>query len=72
LNAANVSIRLPVQMTEDWLKCVARNKLNGLGGLKQQTANAIINAPAGFIQKYVVAVDKTTGQINFLKLGSGF
>jgi hypothetical protein len=25
-------------MTEDWLKYIARNKLNGLGGLKQQTA----------------------------------
>ncbi|MCK0203170.1 hypothetical protein MWN41_09120 [Ornithobacterium rhinotracheale] len=26
----------------------------------------------GFIQKYVVAVDKSTGEINFLKLGKDF
>lgn len=41
--------------------------------LKQQnTKNAILNADPGFIQKYVVAIDKSTGEINFLKLGETF
>jgi hypothetical protein len=72
LNGANASTGLPVQMTESWIRYIADNKLDGLGGLKEATAKAIQNSAPGFIQKYVVAVDKTTGQINFLKLGSGF
>jgi hypothetical protein len=72
LNGANANTKLPVQLTEDWIRYIADRKLYGMGGLKEQTAKAIQNAPSGFIQKYVVAVDITKGQINFLKLGDNF
>lgn len=69
LNNGNSSTGLPSQMKEDWIRYIADEKLNELKGLQKQTATAIQNSPAGFIQKYVVAVDKGTGEINFLKLG---
>ncbi|MRJ11277.1 hypothetical protein EDL98_09345 [Ornithobacterium rhinotracheale] len=72
LNEGNPNTQLPVQMTEDWLRYIAREKLSTLDGLQKQTSGAILDAPKGFIQKYVVAVDKTKGEINFLKLGKDF
>ncbi|MGP6558186.1 hypothetical protein ACT4R9_03755 [Ornithobacterium rhinotracheale] len=72
LNEGNPNTQLPVQMTEDWLRYIAREKLSILDGLQKQTSEAILDAPKGFIQKYVVAVDKTKGEINFLKLGEDF
>lgn len=73
LNDPNPSTLLPVQMTEDWLDYIAKNKLTDVNNtLQQNTKNAILNADPGFIQKYVVAIDKSTGEINFLKLGETF
>ncbi len=69
LNNGNSSTGLPSQMKEDWIRYIADNKLNNLTGLQKQTATAIQNSPVGFIKKYVVAVDKATGEVNFLKLG---
>jgi len=70
LSGPNGNTGLPSQMSDDWINYVATDKLDGLGGLKQQTADAIISAPNGSIDKYVAAVNKTTGEINFLKLGT--
>jgi hypothetical protein len=73
LNDGNPVTGLPVQMKEDWITYIAANKLTDLENtLQQATKSAILNAPSGFIQKYVVAVDKATGEINFLKLGNYF
>jgi len=70
LNAGNPNTLRPSQMKDDWLEYIATNKLYGSDQLKQRIADAILNAAEGTIQKYVVAIDKTTGEINFLKLGS--
>ena len=57
-------------MKESWIRYIADEKLNNLTGLQKQTATAIQNSPPGFIQKYVAAVDKGTGELKFLKLGN--
>lgn len=49
---------------------IAQQKLLNLGGNKTKLANNILASQPGFIQKYVVAVDKTAGEVNFLKLGN--
>ncbi len=70
LSGPNTNTGLPSQMSDNWINYVATDKLDGLGGLKQQTADAIISASNGSIQKYVAVVDKTTGEINFIKLAN--
>lgn len=72
LNQGNFDTGLPIQMQENWIRYIAKEKLINLDGLQKQTATAIENSPKGFIQKYITAVDKTTGEINFLKLGQDF
>jgi len=73
LNDSNPNTQLPVQMTNDWFEYIANNKLTDLqNSLQQSTKTAILNAPDSFIKKYVVAVDKSTGKVNFLKLGDNF
>ena len=64
------STGLPVQMSDDWLRYISREKLQILGGDKTKLSNRILSNQSSFIQKYVVAVDKTAGEINFLKLGN--
>ncbi|MDR3236013.1 MAG: hypothetical protein LBT48_04715 [Prevotellaceae bacterium] len=70
LNQPSGNTPLPAQMSDDWIKYVAEEKLINLGGDKTQLANAIINSPQGTVKKYVAAVDKTQSEINFLKLGN--
>jgi len=53
-----------------WVNYVAEQKLMNLGGEKTKLANTIINSPPNFVQKYVSVVDKSTGEINFLKLAN--
>ncbi|WP_217643745.1 hypothetical protein, partial [Flavobacterium frigoris] len=64
------STGLPAQMSDDWIKYIAREKLKNLGVDKTKLANTILSNQSSFIQKYVVAVDKTAGEVNFLKLGN--
>ncbi|MRI64692.1 hypothetical protein EDM00_11950 [Ornithobacterium rhinotracheale] len=45
LNEGNPNTQLPVQMTEDWLRYIAREKLSTLDGLQKQTSGAILDAP---------------------------
>ena len=70
LNSASNTTALPVQMRDSWIDYIANEKLLKQTGLQKQTGEAIISFGSNNIQKYVVAVDKSTGQINFLKLGS--
>jgi len=70
LGQPNPNTLLPSQMSDDWIKYVAEQKLINLGGDKTKLANAIINSPAGTVKKFVAAIDKTKGEINFLKLGN--
>ena len=73
LNGASPSTQLPIQMKESWIEYIAINKLTDINNpIQQSTKNAILNADSGFIQKYVAAVDKSTGQLKFLKLGESF
>jgi len=61
---------LPAQMSDEWVQYIADKKLMKLGGDRTKLANAIINSPAGTVKKYVAAVDKIQGEINFLRLGN--
>jgi hypothetical protein len=55
------------------VKYIANNKLIDINNsVQQSTKNAILSADPGFIQKYVAAVDKNTGELKFLKLGESF
>lgn len=73
LNAGNPTTQLPIQMKESWIQYIAREKLTNLNDpIQQSTKSAILDADIGFIQKYVAAVDKTTGELKFLKLGQNF
>lgn len=70
LNDGDATTLLPVQMSDPWIRYIAVNKLSGETILlRQQTGNAIITFGESNIHKYIVAVDKSNGQINFLKLG---
>jgi hypothetical protein len=69
LNTPSNSTPLPAQMSDEWIDYVA-GKLKNLGGDKTKLSNTILAAPPGTIKKYVSAVDKSTGEINFLKLGN--
>lgn len=64
------STGLPAQMSDDWINYMAREKLLNIGGDKTTLARKILNSQPEFIKKYVVAVDKTAGEVNFLKLGN--
>ena len=64
------STGLPAQMSDPWVEYIADQKLLNIGGDKTTLARKILNSQKGFIQKCVVAVDKTAGEVNFLKLGN--
>jgi len=64
LNPPNPSTGLPAQMSEDWINDVSQN-LRNAG--KSEIADMIDDHP-NLIVKYVSAVDKALGEINFLKL----
>lgn len=66
LNPPSGTTPLPAQMSDAWIQYVA-GKLRDAG--KSGIADMIVDNPA-LIQKYVSAVDKVQGEINFLKLGS--
>jgi hypothetical protein len=66
LNPPSGTTALPAQMSDAWVQYVA-GKLRDAG--KTGIADMIVDNPA-LIQKYLSAVDKTQGEINFLKLGS--
>jgi hypothetical protein len=66
LNPPSGTTALPAQMSDDWIEYV-RVKLDQAG--KTDISQMIfLNKPK--ITKYVAAVDKTQGEINFLKLGA--
>lgn len=70
LNDGNQITGLPEQMTDSWIDYIAREKLTKETiELRQKTGAAILSFGSNNIQKYVVAVDKNSGLINFLKLG---
>jgi hypothetical protein len=66
LNPPSESTPLPVQMSDGWIDYVA-GKLNDGG--RTNIGNMIL-LNKNKITKYVSAVDRTQGEINFLKLGS--
>jgi len=66
MNNPNENTGLPTQMSDRWVLYVAE-KLEASG--KTNIANMVKDNPE-LIQKYVSAVDKVQGEINFLKLGS--
>lgn len=53
-------------MSDGWIQYVA-NKLSDAG---KTSISKMIKQNPELIQKYVSAVDKTQGEINFLKLGN--
>ena len=62
---------LPEQMRDSWLDYIAREKLSKeTDVLRKKTGDAILKFGSNNIHKYVVAIDKSTGKINFLKLGN--
>lgn len=66
LGQPNANTGLPSQMSDEWVRYVAE-KLEKAG--KTDIADMILDNP-GLIKKYVSAVDKVEGEINFLKLGN--
>lgn len=64
LNAPSKTTNLPAQMSDEWIEFVGQ-KLRQSG--KTNIADMIRDYD-DIIVKYVSAVDKTTGEINFLKL----
>lgn len=66
LNPPSGTTALPAQMSDNWVEYVAL-KLNDAG--KTDVGNMIL-LNKNKITKYVSAVDKTQGEINFVKLGS--
>ena len=65
LNPPSGTTPLPAQMSDDWVDYVRAK-------LAQSEKTNISNMIRDFdskITKYVTAVDKTQGEINFLKLG---
>ncbi|MEL6537487.1 MAG: hypothetical protein AAFQ98_18845, partial [Bacteroidota bacterium] len=65
LSPANQRTQLPSQMSNGWITFVA-NKLDR--GNNTDVADLIL-LNSGITQKYVSAIDKVNGTINFLKLG---
>ena len=65
MNPPSGTTPLPAQMSDDWIEYV-RIKLNNAG--KEGISNMLRNFDDK-ITKYVTAVDKSQGEINFLKLG---
>jgi Holliday junction resolvase-like predicted endonuclease len=71
LNAASKTTPLPAQMSDTWIRYDA-GKLKSnppTSALGNKIDNLMDTLPT-FIQKYVVAVDRNTGEINLLKLGN--
>jgi len=66
LNPPSGTTPLPSQMSDGWVDYVA-GKLNDAGNT---SVGNMIKLNDTKISKYVVAVDKTQGEINFLKLGA--
>ncbi|MEO9510624.1 MAG: hypothetical protein ABJN84_00845 [Flavobacteriaceae bacterium] len=66
LSPPSTTTPLPAQMSDEWVRYVAR-KLDKAG--KTDIADMVLDNP-GLIKKYVSAVDKVEGEINFLKLGN--
>jgi hypothetical protein len=64
LNPPSPATGLPAQMSEDWINDVSQN-LRNAG--KLEISDMVDNYP-NLIIKYVSAVDKVLGEINFLKL----
>ena len=68
LSDANPNTGLPVQMSDAWIQNVAgRLKQAGKGDVADMLLNPAFRNK---ISKYATVVDKTTGQINILKLGT--
>jgi hypothetical protein len=65
LNPPSRTTDLPAQMSDRWIDYVAEN-LKNAGKID---VSKIIERNSNLIQKYVSAVDKTTSEINFFKLG---
>ncbi len=57
---------LPIQMSDAWIQNVAQRLINNG---KADFGNMLLNN-TGLITKYLIVVNKTTGDINVLKLGS--
>ena len=79
LSPANANTGLPIQMSDNWVDNVAnriRNKANKISDpiLKQQKLDVanMLQDPANLpkINKHLTVVNKSTGQINILKLGT--
>ena len=68
LNGPNGSTGLPSQMSDAWINYVANKlKTTSNSALGFKIEELMLTNPTS-ISKYVAAVDKTTGKINFLKL----
>lgn len=63
LNSPNDKTKLPTQMSDKWIEYVGL-KLENAG--KTNTSDMLLYKDK--ITKYVSAIDKTTGEIHFLKL----
>ena len=66
VNAANATTGLPKQMSDDWIENVVQ-RLEKAG--KKDVAAMLRNNPSK-IQKYITVVNKSSQQVNVLKLGA--
>ncbi len=71
LNDGNTSTGLPIQMSDSWIQHVAQKLIQTGDANKIAIGNMLQNpANANIIQKYLTVVNKSTGDINVLKLGT--
>lgn len=66
VNAANATTGLPQQMSEDWILNVAL-RLERVG--KKEVAE-MLRSNTSKIQKYITVVNKSSQQVNILKMGA--
>ena len=71
LNAANPETGLPTQMSMNWCFQHVRMKLFARGGDFRKFSNAL-EANKSIVERYVFAIDKSTGAGYFTKLSTNF
>jgi len=68
LRGENKSSGLPAQMSDDWIENVARRMQEPKNTIVTKNLKSIISRNKGKITKIIIAVDKSTGEINILRL----
>jgi len=70
LSPPSTTTPLPAQMSDAWINYVANNLKNTPNSALGIKIEELMLTNPSIISKYVSAVDKTVGEINFLKLGN--